>query len=92
MPYYLILKVFTNSKKLKSKKQIPFFRPFAKNSVFLLYIVFFHKLQKVYKIVYKNTQKYFLHFLIDFSLQNKIYLVYYKYLLQETKTIFRGEI
>ena len=57
-----ILKVFHYLEKLKRKSIIPFLRPFAKNDIFLLYIVFFHKLQKVSKKVYKKCKKYFLHF------------------------------
>lgn len=63
MPYYLIFNVFHFTEKLKRKKIIPFFRPFAKNDIFLLYIVFFHKLQKVSKKVSKTKQKYFFTFL-----------------------------
>ena len=73
--FYLIFKVFHHLKKLKRKIVIPFLRPFAKNDIFLLYIVFFHKLQKVSKKVYKNIFLIFCMIFIDIIL----YTVYYNH-------------
>ena len=75
MPYYLIFKVFHCTEKLKRKIIIPFLRPFAKNDIFLLYIVFFHKLQKVYKKVYKNGKNIFYIFALFLLTKNIIHSI-----------------
>ena len=76
MPYYLILRFSHYLKKLKSKKVIPFLRPFAKNDAFLLYIVFFRKLQKVSKKVYKKCKNNFIFCIILLTKYIKLSILY----------------